>query len=166
LRKAIRPKRHSAPRVGFDCCCLSYIYNQATCTNRSTHPRFLGKFHLGQDYQWAEIQARTCNTGLQTVGGDLHGDTRNISLIQSGYPGQHSGHQKTLGDSQHLPVMVRLPLPVLVLLFVLGLLTTLRFYADSVNDQALIDWRRTLLWGAFFLVTQGTGFLILVRLWG
>jgi len=89
----------------------------------------------------------------------------NMSLIQSGNSSKHRGDEQTLSNSEHATIMRRLTLSVVVVSFLLLTTLALRFYTDSINDEAFINWN-TLWWMIFFVGGQVSGYLILVYLWG
>jgi hypothetical protein len=89
-----------------------------------------------------------------------------MGLIEGGYRSQKRSDQKSKSDLDHGSVMTRLSLLALLVTFLLFTTLALSFYADSVNDEALIDWWRTAVWIVCFVGSQISGCLILIHFWG
>lgn len=131
-----------------------------------THSPALG-FHLNQDVSAREF------TVISRILRNFHGaessfgaQTRSVGLIQSGNPGYQGSHEKSLGDTQHRAIMLRLPLPALLVFFLLFASLAFRFYTNSINNEAIIVCKWTVLWIVFFVGAQVVGYWILVDLWG
>ncbi len=129
----------SFSKIGGLDCLGNCLLRKSVCIDRSTtSPNF--RESIGRCF--------SCTfSGTSTHAGTM-------SLIQGSYPSYKSGKQQTKSDTQYSSVMSRLSLPTLFVSFLLFTALALCFYANSVNDETLIDWGYTVLWIGFFVGAQ------------
>jgi len=144
---------------------VSVIFNRLICGPSTTLNGSALTAHFKKRLEVGDVTVVpriSCQVDSLNSGGSV--ETRAVGLIQSGYSGYPSSYQKTDGDEESVAVMRRLSLPVLFVSCCLLLALALRFYANSINNERLIDWWRTALWIVRFVGSQVSGYLVLVRL--